>query len=78
MPEKTQLEFEKELLAKMESMPNRAGKHRMVASQKLKIQKLESRAKSKAKSKRKTKDKKEQEPPVTTKEFLDESASGQE
>ena len=78
MPEKTQLEFEKELLNKMEAMPHRANKHRMVMAQKLKIEKLESLVKSKAKPKRKSKTKKEQEPEIPAEESLDESATGQE
>ena len=48
---KQQLEYEKELLAKMEALPNRAGKHRIVASQKLKIKKLQESLKPKRKPK---------------------------
>lgn len=55
MAEKSTLEFEKELLAKMEALPNRAGKHRIVASQKLKIKKLQESAKPKRKPKPKPK-----------------------
>jgi len=38
-------------LAKMEALPNRAGKHRIVASQKLKIKKLQESLKPKRKPK---------------------------